>query len=199
MDDKTKAALRIALMGALTGGALGAGGKFLGLGGKAAETLPEILRAAGIGAGLGGAAAGATNVAGSALMGDPEEGEDNPYAKRGLTGGALLGVLGGGALGALGAAGKFPVGLKALMAKLGEELPMDNMITRHISQLGEAPTASGIKKGAAIGAAALGIPLAYEGGDEGMYFDAMQEQIAKEQRRKQIERMMMYGQPNQSF
>ena len=191
MDDNHNAAMRIALMGALTGGALGAGGKFL----TGATKLKAILKAAGIGAGIGGAAAGATNVAGSALMGEPEEGEANPNTRRGLTGGALLGILGGGALGAAGAAGKIPVGLRSLLVKMGDELPLDNMITRKIGEYGRAPTASGIKKGAAIGAAAVGVPLAYEGMDEGMYYDAMQEELRKAQRKKQIEEMMreQYG------
>jgi hypothetical protein len=191
VDDKTKAALRIALMGALTGGVVGGGAKMLG----GAKKMSEILRAAGIGSALGGTAAAGTNLAGTTLMGEPEEGESSPYAKRGLLGGALLGALGGGALGAAGAAGKIPGGLKALVAKIGEEIPIENMITRKIGEYAKRPTKEGVKKGAMIGAAALGIPLGYEGFDEGVYFDAMQEEIAKEQRRKQIEELMreQYG------
>ena len=190
-NNKHRSALRLALMGALTGGAFGAGAKFY----SGAKDLGSILRAAGIGAGVAGGVAGGSHLVGNAVMGEPQEGETNPNAKRGVLGGVLLGALAGGGLGAAGAAGKIPFALKKLAAKFADEIPVENMITRKIGQYAEKPTTVGMKKGALMGAAALGIPMAYEGGDEGMYYDQMQEEIAKEQRRKQIEQIMreQYG------
>jgi hypothetical protein len=184
MDDSTKAAMRNALMGALTGGAIGGGGKFL----SGANKMRDIMRAAAAGGALGGTAAGATNVAGNAMMGAPDPEDPSAFKTRGLAGGALLGALAGGGMGAAGAAGKLP--LRAIMAKMG--IP-ENMITREIAKMAGNPSLSGIMKGAGLGAATVGIPLAYEGFDEGMGMDEVQEQINKEQRRKQIEKMMMYG------
>jgi hypothetical protein len=192
-DDHLRAALKIALSGALTGGVIGAGGKFL----TGARGLGAIGKAGAVGAGLGGAVSGLSNLLGASVMDEPEPGEVNGYAKRGLVGGGLLGAGIGGVLGGLGASGKLKISanapqiLRKIASMAAEELPLKNLIAEKIAQLGEAPTGAGIRKGALMGAATLGLPSAYMGMDESLGYDALQREIEDEQRKKMMEQ---YGQ-----
>jgi hypothetical protein len=93
-------------------------------------------------------------------------------------------------LGGLGAAGKLKIGanapqiLRKIASLAADELPLKNLIADKIAKMGEAPTSAGIRKGAMIGAASLGLPAAYMGMDESMGYDALTRQIEDEQRKK---------------
>lgn len=188
-----KRALKVALAAAVTGGTIGAGAKLLG----GATKLSEILKAGGAGAGIGALVGGGSNMLGNEVMGDPEYGDSNPNAKRGAVGGGLAGGIVGGVLGGLGAAGRFPKGISSLVSKMGEEAPAENMITRYINSLSHTPTPGNIAKGAGVGAAALGLPSAYYGADEGMGYDVVQREMDDEKKRRiahKLAEQMMYGQ-----
>ena len=175
---------------------LGGGGKFL-LGEKAAggmaraASIEEIAKAALKAGTIGGSIAGGSQLAGSSLMGAPEDDEQgSPYSTRGAVGGGLLGGLGGGVLGGMLAAGKMGEGgaLGALGSKIGAEIP-DNIALQYMRKLGSAPTREGIFAGSALGATALGVPAAFLGGDEGLSLDAMRNEMQERDRKKMQERL----------
>jgi hypothetical protein len=175
------AALRVALSGGLTGAAFGAGGKLL----SGAKTWPEILRAA-LAAGAGGAGiAGASQLVGNMVSGEPQEGEEgSPATTRGGVGGGILGALGGGAAGALLASGRAPMLAKKLEG-------MSPLIAKKMAQFAAEPHA--IAKGAGLGAMAAGIPAAYFGANEGMGYDAIMAEIEEEQKKRQMLEAMQHG------
>ena len=197
MNSALLAALKAALSGGVTGGAIGGAGKFLlgseKAGAKMASTMPEIGSAALKGAGLGSAIAGGSQLAGSAIMGAPEEGEEgSPYAKRGALGGGVLGGATGGVLGAMLAHGKLPLAGGGMLAKaasrIGQEIP-DNIAIQYLKRLGQAPTTEKTIVGGMLGAGLLGAPSAFEGADEGQSLDTIQNEIRAQQRRKMAQRM----------
>jgi hypothetical protein len=182
-----KRALKVALTGALTGGAVGGGARAL----SSPGTLRELLKAVGTGAAIGGTVAGGSSAIGSKIMGSPTPDESNPAASRGAVGGGVTGALLGGSLGALAVAGHLPAKLGSLAEKL--DIPAENMITEYIKKLAQHPVSGKtIAKGAGIGAAALGLPLAYQGFDEGVGYDALQHEIDRKQREKEAMQAMAY-------
>ncbi len=174
MNDKIKEALRVALSGALTGGVLGAGGKFLG----GARKLGQIGKAGAVGAGIGGVLSGASNLVGSELMGD-----NAPSSEKGLVGGALTGAMVGGGLGGLSAAGKLrltgesPEILRALSKFAQEELPLKNALTEYIAKSSPAI-------GAAVGAGAMGTVGGAEGWDEGGSYDNLMRELEEKHKER---------------
>ena len=175
-------ALKAAISGATFGAPLGVASR-LWMGGR---KISDLIRAALVGGGLGAGVSGGTGALGSAVLGEPGHGEANPYLARGGAGGALAGGGLGGVLGGLAAAGKFP---RPLPASLLRVLPRPNIVTDKISSFIGQPGA--VKKGAGLGAAALGIPAAIYGADEGTGLDALAREIEKERLRRQL--MESYG------
>lgn len=172
MDDSSERMLALGLSGGLTGALLGAAGR---LGGKLTK-FSDLIKPATIGAGVGGGLAVGSGYTGEKLLGEPDLEESNPYTKRGAVGGAAL----GGTLGAGIGAG---IGSGALGGLAKSILPADNVITDRILA---AARSGGLGKagrlgllGGAAGAAMLG----YQGADEGMQMDV----IENERRRKLLE------------
>ena len=189
--DDYKRALKVALTGALTGGAFGAGARALGGTGE----LADLIKAAGIGAATGGGIAGGPSLIGSKILGSPQPEEQNPAAARGMVGGGVTGALLGGGLGALAVSGHLPAKLGMLAEKL--DIPAENMITQYFKKLAAKPvTGRSILKGAGIGAAALGLPLAYQGFDEGVGYDALQHEIDRKQQEQAALAAMRYQGPS---
>lgn len=174
MNKTTKAAIRTGLTGALSGAVLGGASKFLG----GAKSIPEILKAAGLGGGIGAGMAGGSQLLGSALLGPAGDDEQNPAMKRGAVGGLVGGTLLGGTLAALASRGKLG-GLGKVGATISEELPLDNMLTRKILDWAKNPSFGKTAAAAGIGAALGGIPAAYLGGDEGLTYDTIAEEMRK--------------------
>lgn len=123
--------------------------------------LRDILKKTLMGGAAGGALAGGSTLAGSLELGRPREDEPNPYARRGVAGGATLGALGGAGAGVLAARGKIP-------------LPKsEDWLSEYFRTLVRHPTRGNLLKAAALGAAGLGTLGAYNAGYEGMQLDAM--------------------------
>ena len=196
MEAALAAALKAALSGGSFGGAIGGGAKFLlghDVGGVArAATGEEIAKAAAKAAAFGGSVAGGSQLAGSALMGSPDDDEGgSPYAERGALGGGLLGGIGGGVLGGMLAAGKLGgPAMGELESKIAASVP-DNVLLQYLKKLSAAPTPEKTFTGAALGAAALGGPLAFLGADEGVPLDSMRAELLDHQKKKMRERLAM--------
>ena len=172
MNDSTRNAT---ISGAASGGILGGVGSTLAGGG-----MKAALRAALLGALTGGAVSGAGQAAGSAVLGDPEEGEINPYTRRGVLGGGLAGAGMGGLLGAA-LSRKFlrvPGAKGALSALAGKS-------TGRAAGLG------------ALGGGAFG---GYQAGDEGMQLDFIQSEMDAMRKKRKAEllgqRLMDEGYPS---
>lgn len=162
-DDIKKAALS----GAASGGLLGLGGGLLSGGG-----IKSALRAAALGALGGGAVSGAGVGAGSALMGEPEEGEISPYTRRGALGGGTVGAGLGGLLGAALGKNYLKMAKFPSLGKLGG------------------------KKGALLGGLGGGGAGAFMAGDEGMQLDFIQNELdamEKKRRADQIAKSIVDG------
>jgi hypothetical protein len=166
--DSIDAAKQAALSGALTGGTLGSVGALLG----GARSKAALLKAALLGAGAGGTVAGGTNLLGTAIMGPPAADDPTAYTRRGAVGGAV----GGGLLGA---------GIGALAAKGKIKIPGSPMIAGFFEKMAGSPTAA--KRGAILGALGLGAAAAYQGSDEGMQVDAINQEMERRRRQALLE------------
>lgn len=164
-------ALKAALSGAAFGAPLGVAGR-LWSGGK---KISDLIRAGLVGGSLGAGAAGGSVLTGSALLGEPAQGETSPYTVRGGLGGAMAGGGLGAIIGALAASGKLP---RSLPASLAKYMPKDNIVSQKLRSFGGQP--GGMRKGAALGGATVGIPSAVYGADEGMGLDVVAQELQKE-------------------
>jgi hypothetical protein len=156
----------MALAGALSGASLGGLGSFL-----AGANLKKIGASAGLAGVLGAGAIPATAAIGDKILGTPDDDEGAAYMKRSALGGAILGggagVLGGALSGPLEALGKaVPV-----VGKLGQELPLDNILVRKMRTMGNSPKNILLKSlmGGGVGALAA----ANFGQDEGQQIDTL--------------------------
>ena len=192
-------AIKAALSGALTGGVFGGGGAAL----TGEKELAKLLKAALIGGGLGGTAAGSATAVGEDVMGEPTQEEGGaPYARRGGIGGMLLGGGIGAALGAAGASGKLgklaehaPQFLKTAGMAAKNEMPkglVDNILIKKIAELGKNPSLKGVALGAGLGAATLGAPMGYYAAGEGSGIDTMNRELEDEKKRRLIQAMKDY-------
>jgi len=173
MDRTQEERLRdLALSGGI-GGAL--------VGGAAGLLSPKITKFSQLlkpaltgGATFGGVAAGSGYI-GDEMLGDPEQGESNPYTKRTGLGGLAVGGAGGGLAGALVGSG---IANKAAPKVLGDSFlarkAMDFVGKGGLSKAGKLGAI-----GALLGAGASGFIAA----DEGMQMDM----IENERRRKLLE------------
>jgi len=164
------ATLKALLSGALSGGALGAGGRILG----GARKLSDVMKGAAVGGGISGALSGGSTYLGSEIMGPPKETDPSAFTHRGGVGGAVGGGTLGAALGA-GAAG----GLIGL--------PSKNVVTDYFTKLARKPNLKGILAGAGAGALGLGAIAGYMGSDEGMQVDFLNEEMKRAKRRKMLQ------------
>jgi hypothetical protein len=162
------------LSGGFSGAALGSLPKLLS---AARPNWRALLTSAGIGGGLGAAAAGGSTFVGSALMGTPNEDEPSGYTRRGAIGGAIGGGLVGGGLGAVTGAGKIPM-----------EKSYPFLLKELAKRLGKFPTSKGAAIGAGIGALGGGILAGASGADEGMQLDLITNELRDAERRKQREK-----------
>lgn len=156
----------MALAGALSGGTLGALGSFL-----AGSNLKKIGASAALAGVLGATGIPATAAIGNQIMGQPGEDEGAAYMKRGGVGGAIL----GGGVGGLGGALSGPLeelGKKIpTVAKIGNELPLDNILVKKMRGMGNSPKNVLLKAlmGGGIGA----LTMANFGQDEGQQLDTL--------------------------
>ncbi len=163
MNDSTRNAT---ISGAASGGILGGVGAGLAGGG-----IKSALRAALLGALTGGAVSGAGQAAGAAALGDIEEGEVNPYTRRGVLGGGLAGAGMGGLLGAALSRKFLRVpGAKGAIGALASKTP---------------------GKAAGIGAGAGGAFGAYQAGDEGMQLDFIQNEMDDTRKKRRAQQLAM--------
>lgn len=168
----SKAAASGAVGGALTGGAAS-------LFDKSIKNWRGVLINALIGAGAGAGIAGGSMYVGSKAMGSPPSpDEKTPYATRGALGGAIGGGALGAGLGGLASSGIF---------KVPEGLP--HIVRSALLRMQKMP----VKRGAGLGALALGTGAAAMGLDEGMQLDFIQKQL-EDTRRKQFLNDMYGGQ-----
>jgi hypothetical protein len=160
----------LAISGAVSGAVLGGGGKAI----AGARNLKEILKAAGVGAGLSTGLTVGGGGLGMLMMGEPEESDPSAFTTRGAVGGALAGGLAGAALMspkirsmAMNVAGKF--GKEKELADLATSRSPSGQVTNilmdKLKQL--AKTKYALPAGAATGALVGG----YQGSDEGMQAD----------------------------
>lgn len=154
-----------ALSGGGYGGILGA---LAGIITKKPE-MGMVIRKALMGAGIGGAVAGGSTLAGTALMGRPKNDEPNPYMRRGAVGGAALGAAGGAGLGAAVASGR--VKMPGMIAK------SEDWISEYLKTLAKNPSRANMLRAAGLGALGLGGLGAYNAGYEGMQLDALGNEI----------------------
>lgn len=177
-DPKVRDATLTALLG---GGATGAilGGT-AGLFGDVRGGKNALLKAVGTKALLGalasGALAGGSAYIGNKSMGAPEDDDPTGYTTRGAVGGAIGGGIGGAGAGALAARGKLPLPKKS-----------PEFLRAYAQKLKAMPLSKGAGIGAAIGALGLGSLAAYQGADEGMQLDFINNQMAAEKRKKMRE------------
>jgi len=185
-DDALSSVLEAAKSGALFGG----------IGGVTSGILSgqRSLRAIGM-RGLGGAAGLAATAAGggalgTALLGTPEEGEKNAYAKRGGLGGAVAGTAAGAGLGYILGAGKLRP-LTRAAGRLAREFdaPIDNLIGDQVKkQIQQRSLAAGLKTAGGLGVMG-GLGGGYMGMNEGMGVDFLHEDPDElRQRRANVER-----------
>lgn len=172
-DQVREATLKALLSGALSGGALGAGGRLLG----GARKLKDLAKGAAIGGGISGALAGGSTYLGSEIMGPPKEADSHAFTHRGGVGGAVGGGTLGAALGA-GAAG----GLIGL--------PSKNVVTDYFTKLARKPNLRGVLAGAGAGALGLGALAGYMGSDEGMQVDFINQEMRRAKRRQLLQESM---------
>ena len=179
MTPEEKERLKTLLIsGGVSGGILGGGGALL----SGAKGFGKVGKAAAIGAGLSAALSGGSGLLGDALM---PGGSEDPQAntKKGALGGAVGGgLIGAGAGALLGLGGKGGLGrnLKAmLMNNLGRGVLAKN-IGRIATPLGGAASIGAL--GASVGG--------YQGADEGMQVDFV-ENIKKQNMRARRQQQMM--------
>lgn len=177
MTDEQRERLKTLLLsGGVSGAALGGGGALVG----GAKGLGKVGKAAAIGALLSGGLAAGSGMLGEALTprGDPDDPQAN--TKRGAIGGAAAGGVLGASAGALLSAG---MGSKKSVGRYLKAALMNN--------LGRGVLAKGVGKiatplGGALGVGALGATVGgYQGADEGMQVDFV-DNIRKEERRRKM-------------
>lgn len=166
---------RAALSGAGSGGVLGLGSAILGGAG-----IKSALRRAVLGSLMGGGAAATAVGAGSLALGSPDAGESNPYTRRGAAGGAITGGTFGALLGGAMSKGILSGSLAKKYLKVPEAL---GGMARFAA--GKHPALSAI-----IGGLSGGAVGAYQGGDEGMQVDFIQNEIADAQKKRRRERAL---------
>lgn len=168
MNKIAQATLKALMSGAASGGVLGAGTKLVGGG----RTLADIGGAAAKGAAIGGAGAAGSTWLGSHILGAPDDDDKAAYTHRGALGGAVGGVAAGSTLGALAARGTI-------------QAPKDaNLLFDYFRAMAKNPTKYKTLKGGLIGGLGLGALAAYQGGDEGMQLDAMNEEMRRRKRQQ---------------
>lgn len=175
-----------AISGSASGALLGGFGRML-----AGSRKPwELLKSAGIGAGLTGALTAGSTAIGSGLMGAPAPGDSSGYTTRGLVGGLVGGGAIGAGMGALAAHPRLKNLYKLVPNKLKSELPLDNALMdamKKMSQKGQmAPAAS-------LGGATVGGLGAFLGSDEGMQIDFIQDQLRKRRREEALRNVGLYA------
>jgi hypothetical protein len=186
-DPKIRDATLTALLGGgVTGGILGgASGLFGEVSGAAKAAGPKavrnaILKSIGTKAALGalasGALAGGSAYIGNKAMGVPDDADPTGYTTRGAVGGAIGGGVGGAGIGALAARGKIPLPKKS-----------PDLLRAYAQKLKAMPLSKGAGIGAALGALGLGSLAAYQGADEGMQLDFLNNQMEAEKRKKMRE------------
>jgi hypothetical protein len=164
------AALKALMSGGISGAVLGAGSKVLG----GARSLKDIAKGAGIAGLASGALSGGAALLGSQIMGAPSDDDPHGFTHRGAVGGAVGGSLLGGGLGAAAAGGlvSLPKGKNG------------NLIFDYFNKLAARPNRARILKGAALGALGLGTVAGYQGSDEGMQVDFLNEEMKRAKRRQ---------------
>lgn len=157
-ENPRKQEIKAALSGAASGALLGGGTALLTRG----KSLKSALQAAGIGASAMGALAGGGTAIGNKVLGNADPNDKAAFTKRAAVGGALAGA----ALGGLGA-----VALKKGMlgSKVSSAFAKGAKTWRplHAIQISGTPAA------AAVGAGAGSLYGSYQGADEGMMVDAI--------------------------
>lgn len=179
MTPEEKERLKTLLIsGGVSGGILGGAGSLL----SGAKKFGSVGKAAAIGAGLSAALSGGSGMLGEALM---PGGENDPQAntKKGALGGAVGGgLMGAGAGALLGVGGKGGLGrnLKAmLMNNFGRGVLAKN-VGKIATPLGGAASLGAL--GAAVGG--------YQGSDEGMQMDFIENLKKQAMRDRQRQQMM---------
>lgn len=171
---------------ALGGGVVGAGASALQRG----ASLGSTLRGGALGAGVGSLLAGGGGTVGDFIMGEPDADESHPFLKRGvvggLVGGGALGALGGGlaASGTLGKAFAANPKLREMAQKiLGKESvffrPEENFLLRSLRDKSRNPSFAGTVAGGLGAGAITGAAASYQGFDEGMQADFIEDQKRK--------------------
>lgn len=167
-DDLKKKMKDLALSGALSGAVLGSGASFF----NGAKSLGQILKSGAVGAGLAGSMSVGSGYLGNKLMGQDDSDDPNGNTKRGALGGAVAGGLTGGAIG---------IGLKnktikeAILKRLTEkevvlkELTESSLLKRGVQAASKKPWLAALAAAGLIGAGA-----SYQGADEGMQADFLQ-------------------------
>jgi hypothetical protein len=173
MTDEQRERLKTLLLsGGVSGALLGGGGSLLG----GARSIGKVGKAAAIGALLSGGLSAGSGMLGEAVTprGDPDDPQAN--TKRGAIGGGLAGGLVGAGAGAL------------LAGKSGLSRTVKAALMR---QTGRGLLSKGIGKvatplGGALGIGALGAAVgAYQGSDEGMQADFI-ENLRRDERRRRL-------------
>lgn len=169
-NDQVKDATFTALLsGGLSGAGLGAVSKLMGSAKRA--TPKELLKAAILGGSVYGGLSGGSTALGSYIMGPPKEDDPSAFTMRGGVGGGVAGGALGAGLGAAVAGGAInaPKQIPAFAANYLKNLRSSK---------------NPLLKGAGIGAAAIGLPMAFLASDEGMQTDFIRNQVQAAKRRK---------------
>jgi len=172
---------KVAATGGATGTAIGGISSLL-----SSADPKKALRAALLGGLIGGTGAPATQIAGDAILGDPETGEKNPNTRRGLAGGATLGAL-AGLMGTAAMSKGLPLSkLGSLGDKLGSSSPLLAKLKAMLNSQSKAKVAAGVGLGGLAGA---GVG-AHFGADEGMGLDTLENEIQAAQDRRAKKKML---------
>lgn len=173
-DERVKdATIKALTSGALSGAIFGAGAKMLAS--KSPAKMWEILKTAGLGAGLTGGLAGGSAYIGNSALGAPGDDEPSGYTRRGALGGAV----GGGVLGSA---------LGALVSRKGVPLPKaaPHFAKAMVERLRKMPSGKGLKWGAGVGALGAGTAGAAVGADEGMSLDLLANELRDAERKRML-------------
>lgn len=157
-EDQKERLKTLLLSGAVSGGVLGGAGSLLG----GAKSFGSVGKAAALGAGLSAALAGGSGYLGEKVMPNPDPNDPAAFTNRGAVGGALAGGLLGAGAGALlgGKTGVSRALRKGIIDQVGR-----GVVARGLSKLKSPVAGAGILGGA--GALIAG----YQGADEGMQAD----------------------------
>lgn len=162
--------LKALLSGGISGSIVGSLPTLLS---KGRPNLKRLLQAASVGGGIGATAAGGSTLAGSAILGTPDEDEPSGYTRRGALGGAAVGGTLGGALGALAGSGK-----------VESKASYPYLVRQMMDKLGKMPKGRGALLGALGGAGVGALGAAASGADEGMQLDVISHEMRDAKRRK---------------